>query len=60
MLKPFKDRVWSTYAFMEVVIDFIDRHHKEIGVARAQAFEKTRDKRRFNLDFAMDQKTRQH
>jgi hypothetical protein len=55
MLKPFKDRVWSTYAFMDVVIDFVARHHKEIGTARAKAFETTRDKRRFDLDFAMDQ-----
>lgn len=56
MLKPFKDRVWSTYAFMEVVIQFIGRHHREIGTARAKAFETTRNKSTFVLDYAMDQK----
>jgi hypothetical protein len=55
MLKPFKDRLWSTYAFMEVVIDFVVKHHEALGKARAAAFEKTRTKQVFELDFAMDQ-----
>lgn len=55
MLKPFKDRVWSTYAFMEVVIQFVANHHEAIGKARAAAFERTRTKTTFELDFAMDQ-----
>ncbi|MBL7827093.1 MAG: M14 family metallopeptidase [Saprospiraceae bacterium] len=56
MLKPFKDRVWSTYAFMEVVMQFVAGHAAEIGRARAEAFERTRTKKTFELDFAMDQK----
>lgn len=56
MLKPFKDRLWSTYHFMDVVIHFINRHHAEIGKARAQALETTRQKNIFHLDFAPDQK----
>jgi hypothetical protein len=56
MLKPFKDRVWSTYAFMEVVIHFIQRHHEAIGKARKEAWENTRNKQEFVLDWAMDQK----
>lgn len=54
MLKPFADRLWSTYAFMDVVIKFIAAHHAEIGRARAAAFEQTRTKREFVLDYAMD------
>ena len=56
MLKPFKDRVWSTYAFMETVIHFVADHSEELGKARAAAFERTRRKKTFELDFAMDQK----
>lgn len=56
MLKPFKDRVWSTYAFMEVVMQFTANHADEIGRARAAAFARTREKQTFALDYAMDQK----
>ena len=58
MLKPFADRLWSTYAFMEVVIEFIGSHHAEIGKARAAAFEKTRTKQEFVLDYEMDRSRR--
>lgn len=56
MLKPFKDRVWSTYHFMDVVIKFMSRHIPEIRDVRTKAWEKTRSKATFDLDFAMDQK----
>lgn len=56
MLKPFKDRLWSTYAFMEVLMQFVHDHADEIGKARAAAFERTRTKQTFDLDYAMDQK----
>jgi hypothetical protein len=56
MLKPFKDRVWSTYHFMDVVVHFMSRHIPEIREARAKAWEITRSKSEFALDFAMDQK----
>ncbi len=55
MLKPFKDRVWSTYHFMDVVIHFMSRHITEIKDARAKAWETTRTKKEFALDYAMDQ-----
>ena len=58
MLKPFADRLWSTYAFMEVVIEFIGSHHAEIGKARAAAFEKTRTNQEFVLDYEMDRTKR--
>ena len=55
MLKPFKDRVWSTYEFMDVVVHFTADHADEIARARAAAWEQTRTKRTFALDYAMDQ-----
>lgn len=58
MLKPFKDRLWSTYAFMEAVIQFIHEHHDEIGKARAAAIEITRSKPEFVIEWAMDQDKR--
>jgi hypothetical protein len=56
MLKPFKDRVWSTYHFMDVVIGFMASHAEAIGKARAEAWERTRSKPEFVLDYVMDQK----
>lgn len=54
MLKPFADRVWSTYAFMETVIDFIRHNHSALGDARAKAWQQTMEKTGFVLDWAMD------
>ncbi|MCB0527534.1 MAG: hypothetical protein KDC65_03595 [Saprospiraceae bacterium] len=55
MLKPFRDRLWSTYAFMEAVIDFTGTHREEIAKVRAEAFQRTRSKQVFELDWAPDQ-----
>ena len=55
MLKPFKDRVWSTYEFMDVVMHFTADHADEIARARTAAWEQTRTKHTFALDYAMDQ-----
>lgn len=56
MLKPYKDRLWSTYHFMDVVIDFMSSHIPAIRDARNKAAETTRSKQEFVLDYAMDQK----
>ena len=58
MLKPFADRVWSTYAFMEVVLEFTHQHHAQLAKARQEAFERTRTKPEFVLDWRMDRETR--
>ncbi len=58
MLKPFKDRVWSTYAFMDQVIHFLHEHGPALSTARHAAFERTRTKTDFVLDWRMDRKTR--
>jgi hypothetical protein len=54
MLKPFADRLESTRQFMEVVIAFIHENHAEIGKKRAEAFDLTKKKTQFHLDYAMD------
>jgi hypothetical protein len=54
MLKPFKDRLWATYAFMETVIHFMDKNHKDLAVAREEAWNATRTKSSFVLDWKMD------
>jgi hypothetical protein len=54
MLKPFKDRLWSTHAFMESVIAFMGVHHADIAKARSAAFEITRTKPEFNLDYSLE------
>jgi hypothetical protein len=54
MLKPFAERMWSNHAFMDVVIRFIHENHEALGQARAAAFERTRTKPEFVLEWAMD------
>ena len=54
MLKPFKDRLLSTYAFMESVIDFMHKNGDKIGSLRAKAWETTKSKDRFVLDWRLD------
>ncbi|MCC6411974.1 MAG: M14 family metallopeptidase [Saprospiraceae bacterium] len=54
MLKPYRDRVVSTVAFMETVLKFVDNHHVSLAKARAAAKKKTREKETFVLDWAID------
>jgi len=54
MLKPFADRVRSTYAFMETAIEYIHNNREALGTARKQAWEQTMGKKSFVLDWAMD------
>lgn len=54
MLKPFADRVHSTRAFMETVIQFVGDHAAEIGAARAAAFAETRSKTAHTLDWKLN------
>lgn len=58
MLKPFKDRVWSTYALMEVVLNFVHEHHEALAGARTAAFERTRTKAEFVLDWKLNRNVR--
>ncbi len=54
MLKPYEDRVKSTYAFMDCMIKTIDAHHDAIGTARTKAIEQTKTKSNFDLNWTMD------
>ncbi|MCC6461045.1 MAG: M14 family metallopeptidase, partial [Saprospiraceae bacterium] len=54
MLKPFRDRVWATYRFMESMLQFVHEHHRALGQARAAAIEQTRSKPVFPLDWKLD------
>ncbi len=57
MLKPFAERVRSTYALMDVVIRFIDREYKSLGVARKKAYAAYAQRRMLPLDWALDDTT---
>lgn len=54
MLKPFADRLHSTRAFMETVIQFVAEHAAEIRTAREAAWKITLDKPTFVLDWKAD------
>ena len=55
MLKPFGDRVQSTYAFLKGVLLHTNRHYKEIGelIRKARMAQKTRTE--FDVSWKMDQ-----
>lgn len=54
MLKPFKDRVWSTYDFMVAMLEHIDNNSGDILEARQKAIKHTKMKSLFNLDWELD------
>lgn len=54
MLKPFKDRVHSTYAFMDVMIRLMYDEGDKLLAAREKAIKNARDQRIFPLNWRMD------
>ncbi|MEM6965202.1 MAG: M14 family zinc carboxypeptidase [Bacteroidota bacterium] len=54
MLKPFKDRVRSTYAFMDVMIKLAYDDAQKIQSARSKAIENTKTKNDFDLNWTLD------
>jgi len=54
MLKPFKDRVQSTYTFMDVMIKLMHDDFKEIQTVRKTAIENTKNKTSFDLNWTLD------
>ena len=54
MLKPFKDRVLSTYALMEVMIAQASAHAKELQQARTQNIAADRTKTSWPLSWSVD------
>lgn len=54
MLKPFKDRVWSTYDFMVAMLEHIQVNKDGLLEARKKAMQNSREKSVFSLDWKMD------
>jgi len=54
MLKPFEDRVASTYAFMESVIEAVDNDSEKIAILRRQANENVRTQKNFDINWELD------
>jgi hypothetical protein len=55
MLKPFADRVQSTYVFLEELIQLADRDRKSILEARARARQASARQKVFPIDWTIDQ-----
>ncbi|WP_424290337.1 M14 family zinc carboxypeptidase, partial [Daejeonella sp.] len=54
MLKPFAQRVESTYQFMANVIRIVQRDAKEIGTIKKKADAQVKDLAKFNLQWALN------
>lgn len=54
MLKPFKDRVMSTYHFMVSMLEYVDTNADEIKSARSKAVQQTMTKTDFDLNWTVD------
>lgn len=54
MLKPFKDRVKSTYAFMQTMIHVLHKDGKLIRAARHKANTALQNQKTFDLNWSMD------
>ena len=54
MLKPYKDRVYSTLTFMETMLEFMHDQHTQIKTVRKKAQEHTQTKKQFDLNWQLD------
>ena len=54
MLKPFRDRVRSTYTFMDVMIRFLHQNGTALKAAREKAVGHTKTKSQFDLNWSLD------
>ncbi|MBK7871796.1 MAG: hypothetical protein IPJ74_14510 [Saprospiraceae bacterium] len=54
MLKPYKDRVMSTYTFMNLMMGFMSENAQKIKDTRAKAIENSRTKKTFDLNWRLD------
>ena len=54
MLKPFEDRVKSTLAFLEAVVDFYASNREEIANAKAKSIAEARNRDSDPIDWALD------
>ncbi len=54
MLKPFKDRVWSTYDFMVAMLEHLENNVAKLINARQKAIKHTKTKSTFGLNWEID------
>ncbi len=54
MLKPFADRVKSTQAFMECMIDYLEKNGAAVRAARSKAVEESLAQRKIALNWQLD------
>src|SRR5690606_34593671 len=54
MLKPFPDRVWATYHFMDALIALVHKDAKSIALTREKAKLAARNKQKFDLAWTVD------
>lgn len=55
MLKPFKDRVGSVYAFMDAMIHLLRTDGRKIQTLRQEAIDRTRAQKSFAINWQLDQ-----
>lgn len=56
MLKPYRDRVLSTKAFIESTIEFLDQNAKELLQIRKEVFNLVKTQDKFHLTYSLDKK----
>lgn len=54
MLKPYKDRVQSTYTFMDLTINFMIKNNQQLRQARQEANAKLLQQRNFDINWELD------
>jgi len=54
MLKPYKDRVWSTYAFMESMIQHMSVNNLKIARAKTKALNQNQKAKNLDINWTMD------
>lgn len=54
MLKPYEDRVESTYAFMESMLEFLSNNGTQLKEARAKAIQLSKEKETFDIQWEME------
>lgn len=54
MLKPYRDRVWSTYQFMASMIEFLSSNGESVRIAKAKAIQDYPRQKQSAIDWQMD------
>jgi len=57
MLKPFAQRVESTYQFLLATLEFMNAHNAELIQQKARADQEVADQREFELNWELDTTT---